>query len=168
VRGVLALLLGLAGLILLLSGRANALGGGQIAGVVLALAAAILFALGTVVNGRPLPLAPIASTAWQVGLGCLPMILIGLLFEHPNFGALTGLGVASMAYMTMFPMGVCYLTWFAALRRLTPSAASTGMLLVPILGTLAATAILGELLGLRVLGSMALTLCGVTLALKRG
>ena len=77
------------------------------------------------------------------------------------------LGFGALAYMTVFAMGLCYLTWFAALRRLPPSTAATGMLLVPLIGTLAAAAAFGEPLGPRQLISMALTLSGVMLALTR-
>ena len=62
-----------------------ALGAGKVTGIALALAAAILFALGSVRTKAPLPIAPIAQVAWQVGLGCAPMILFGLRVEQPDF-----------------------------------------------------------------------------------
>ena len=166
-RSVTALLLALAGVVVLLAGHNARSGDPETLGVVFALGAAICFGLGTVLNAAPTPLAPIASAAWQLGLGCFPMIVIGLAFEHLPTVALSLLGFGALAYMTVFAMGICYLTWFAALRRLPPSAAATGMLLVPILGTLAAAAVFAEPLGPRQLISMALTLSGVMLALKR-
>ena len=69
--------------------------------------------------------------------------------------------------MATFAMGICYLTWFVALRRLSPAVASTGMLLVPLTGTLSASLALGEPLGAREVLATALTLGGVVLALKR-
>jgi drug/metabolite transporter (DMT)-like permease len=166
-RGVTALLLALAGVVVLLAGHSLTSGNGETLGVLLALSAAICFGLGTVLNAAPTPLSPIVYAAWQLGLGCFPMIVIGLVFEHLPTVALSSLGLSALAYMTVFPMGICYLTWFAALRRLPPSAAATGMLLVPLGGTLAAAAIFGEPLGPKQLISMALTLSGVMLALKR-
>ena len=165
-RGVTALLLALAGVVVLLAGHSLTSGSVETLGVVLALSAAICFGLGTVLNAAPAPVAPIASAAWQLGLGCFPMVILGLIFEHLPSVALSSLGLSALAYMTVFPMGLCYLTWFAALRRLPPSAAATGMLLVPILGTFAAAAVFGEPLGPKQLISMALTLSGVMLALK--
>jgi drug/metabolite transporter (DMT)-like permease len=41
------------------------------------------------------------------------------------------------------------------------------MLLVPVIGVVSAAVILGEALGLREIGAMALTLGGVTLALQK-
>ncbi|HEV2674417.1 MAG TPA: DMT family transporter [Aliidongia sp.] len=166
-RGFAALLLGLAGVMVLLGGQEFAIDAGKLYGVAFALGAAVLFALGAVLNRTPLPVTPIALTAWQVGLGCLPMVLLGLAFEHPDLGALTPAALGTFVYMTIFPMGVCYLTWFAALRRLPPAAASTAMLLVPIVGVISAAIMLGEPLGLREVSAMILTLSGVVLALRQ-
>jgi len=105
--------------------------------------------------------------AWQVGLGCLVMLVLGVAFEQPNYAAISHTGIACFVYMTLVPMGLCYLTWFETLRRLPPTSASTGMLLVPVIGVVSAAFILGEPLGLREIAAMALTLGGVTLALQR-
>ena len=110
---------------------------------------------------------PLVVVAWQVGLGCSAMLILGVWFEHPDYTAISPLGFACFVYMTLVPMGVCYLTWFETLRRLPPVSASTGMLLVPVLAIVAAAVILGEPLGLRELSAMALTLGGVTLSLQR-
>ena len=84
-REFAALALGIAGIAALFAGHTLALGTGKITGIALALAAAILFAFGSVRTKAPLPIAPIAQVAWQVGLGCLPMLLFGLLVEQPDF-----------------------------------------------------------------------------------
>ena len=167
VRSIAALVLGLAGLVVLLGHQGLSIGGGQALGAGLALAAAMCFALGAVLNSTPLPLAPMVSVAWQVGLGCVPMIGLGLAFEQPDVGALTATGFFCFAYMTVVSMGVCYVMWFAALRRLSPGLASTSMLLVPLIGVTSAALLLGEPFGLREGLAMALTLGGVMLALRR-
>ncbi len=167
-RDVAALVLGVAGVALLLGGGGYAFSAGKLTGIALALACAILFALGNVLNRKQLPMPPLVVVAWQVGIGCLVMLVLGVLFEHPNYAAITLLGVGCFVYMTLMPMGVCYLTWFETLRRLPPTSASTGMLLVPVIGVISAAVILGEPLGLREIGAMVLTLGGVTLALQRG
>jgi drug/metabolite transporter (DMT)-like permease len=166
-RDVAALVLGLAGVALLLGAGGFAFGTGKLIGVALALACAVLFALGNVLNGKALPMPPLVVVAWQVGLGCLVMLVLGVALEHPDYGAITALGIACFVYMTLVPMGLCYLTWFETLRRLPPTSASTGMLLVPVIGVVSAALILGEPLGWRELAAMALTLGGVTLALHK-
>jgi drug/metabolite transporter (DMT)-like permease len=166
-RDVAALVLGIAGVALLLGADISAFTAGKLTGIALALSCAILFALGNVLNRKTLPMPPLVVAAWQVGLGCFVMLALGVAFEHPNYSAITPQGVACFAYMTLVPMGLCYLTWFETLRRLPPTSASTGMLLVPVIGVISAAFILGEPLGLREVAAMVLTLGGVTLALQK-
>jgi drug/metabolite transporter (DMT)-like permease len=167
VRDVIALVLGMAGLALLLGANGFSFDADKLVGIIFSLACAVLFALGNVLNRTPLPMPPFASVAWQVGLGCLAMLIPGVLFEHPNYEAITAVGLACFIYMTLVSMGLCYLTWFETLRHLPPASASTGMLLVPIIAIVAAAIILGEPLGLKELAALVLTLGGVALALQR-
>jgi drug/metabolite transporter (DMT)-like permease len=166
-RSVIALVLAFAGLAVLFSGQNFSFDQAKIMGVALALGAAVLFAFGSVTAGTPIPLKPIALVAWLVGLGCLPMIVLGLLIEHPDIAALSPRGWALMVYMTLGPMAIAYLTWFAALRRLQPAAATTGSLGVPIVGVCAGALFLGDPFGLREIAALVLTLAGVALALRK-
>jgi len=165
--GFCALFLGLAGVVVLLSAHGLAFGSGKLAGIAFALTAAVCFALGTVITHTPMPVAPVTLVAWQVGIGCTPMILLGLVLEHPDFAAIKADGWAVLVYMSLVPMAVCYLAWFATLRRLPADVASIGMLLVPIMGIAAAALTLGEPLGPREALAMALTLAGVALAMRQ-
>jgi len=166
-RDVAALVLGILGVALLLGADGFSFSEGKLIGIALALSCAILFALGNVLNREALPMPPLVVVAWQVGLGCAVMLLLGTAFEHPNVAAITPQGIACFVYMTLVPMGLCYLTWFETLRRLPPTSASTGMLLVPVIGVVSAAFILGEPLGLREVVAMVLVLGGVTLALQK-
>lgn len=164
---VIGLLLGLSGLAVLLGTGDITLGADKLTGIALALGAAILFALGSVLTKSPPPIPPTALVAWQVGLGCFPMIVLGLAFEHPDVTALTAPGWTALIYMTLGPMAVCYLTWFAALRRLPATTAAIGMLTVPVMGIIAAAIMLGEPLGIREAVATILTLAGVALAVRK-
>jgi len=167
-RDVAAVVLGLAGVALLLGGGGDApFSGDRLLGIGLSLAAAILFALGNILNRKPLPLPPLAAVAWQVGLGCLVMLVLGMVFEGPRYLELSAAGLACLVYMMLIPMAVCYLSWFETLRRLPPAGASAGMLLVPVIATVAAAVALGEPLGVREMAAIGLTLGGVALALGR-
>jgi drug/metabolite transporter (DMT)-like permease len=95
----------------------------------------------------------------------VPLLVLAAAFEQPRLDALSGAGAAVMIYMTVVPMGVCYLTWFAALRRLPPATASMATLLTPVVGVFSAALALGEPLGLQQLAALLLTLAGVALAL---
>jgi drug/metabolite transporter (DMT)-like permease len=165
-RSIAGLALCFGGVSLLFGGHEFALGADKIPGVAFALAAAILFALGTIVMA-PLTLPPFASLAWQLAIGCTPMVIIGLLFEHPDFSALTPRGWSLLAYMTIGPMGICYITWFAALRRLPPATASVATLLTPVVGVTAAALFLGEPLGAKEWLAMGMTIGGVALVMRK-
>lgn len=166
-RSVAALCLGIAGLLLLMGPELGG-GSGRLPGMALALSAAALFAFGAVTSRRPIPMPPIVLTAWLIGLGSAAMILLGWVVERPDLGSLTGIGACAIAYMAVGPMALCYLAWFGALRRIPATTASTGILLVPVIGAVSAAVILGEPLGLREMAAFALTLGGVALELRRG
>lgn len=166
-RGMVSVVLAMAGVVLLLGGNGFDFDRDKVVGIALSLASAVLFALGNVLNRKPPPMLPLVDVAWQVGLGCLVMLVLGILFESPDYTALSAVGVASFAYMVIVPMGVCYLAWFETVRRLSPVTASTGILLVPVLAVVAAALVLDEPLGIREVLALALTLGGVALALRR-
>lgn len=166
-RCLAGLLLALAGVWVLFGGRSSPLSGEQLLGAGLALAAAALFATGPLVLRGGFGMPPFAVLAWQLGLGCVPMLVLGLLFEQPRLANVTPLGWTLIVYMTIVPMGLCYLCWFAALRRLPPQLASITTLLTPIIGVLAAVPVLGEPFGMREGLALGLTLAGVALALWR-
>ena len=166
-RDVTGLILGFAGLFVLFSGHPLGLASDKTVSIALALGAAILFALGSLLNARSAPASPISFVAWQIGLGCLPMVVLGLAFEHPDIGALKIDSGLMLVYMTLVPMGTCYLTWFAAIRRLSATTAEVGMLSVPVIGILAGALFLGDSVGWREICAIVLTLAGVTMALSK-
>lgn len=163
-RSVAGLALCIAGVSLLFGGQGLSIGMEKLPGVLFAVGAAMLFAFGTIALGR-LTLPPFAALAWQLVIGCAPMVAFGLLFENPKMDALTSVGWAVMIYMTVVPMGICYMAWFAALRRLPPATASVATLLTPVVGVVAAAFILGEPFGIKEMLALALTIGGIALVL---
>lgn len=166
-RSTFALLLGCAGLLVLFAGKPIDFTSGKLFGICFALLAAIFFAFGSILNRRAPPLAPYALVAWQVGLACVPMFAIGLLFEKPALSAITVPGSFALLYMALIPMALCYVTWFATLRRLPAPSAAMGTLGVPVIGVIAAAITLGEPLGVREIAAVVLTIGGVSLALSK-
>ena len=162
-NGILGLALCFTGLGLLFSGTDMSIGEAQLPGVLFALAAAVLFALGTIAL-KPPALPPLASVAWQLFIGCLPMVLFGWLVEQPDVHALSARGWVLMAYMTAVPMGLCYITWFAAIRRLPPEAAAMSTLLTPFVGIAAAAIVLSDPFGGKDVVAIALALTGIGLS----
>jgi drug/metabolite transporter (DMT)-like permease len=166
VRAV-ALLTALAGIAVLIGGNGIDASLDKLPGIVCALAGAVCVGLGTVLTKHfPLAMPPLPLAAWQIGLGCLPIAIIGVAVEHPQLAALSTVGWASMIYMTLIQFCLCYVCWFAALERLPAATASIGTLLVPVVGVLAAAAMLHEPLGLREIAALVFTLGGVAVALR--
>jgi len=162
-----ALMIALFGIFILIGGNSIDAGISKLPGLLLALAGAVCVALGTVLTKHfPLRMPPTSLAAWQIGIGCLPVSIVGLVVEQPNPAALSALGWASMAYLTLIQFCLCYVCWFAALERLPAATASIGTLLVPVVGVLSAAAILHEPFGLREFVALGVALGGVALALR--
>lgn len=165
----------LIGLLLALGGVVSALGGGMqplaphaLPGAACALAAAVLFALGSVITKRaPLPLPPFAAIGWQILIGVAPIAVLAALFEHPDFAALPTFEWLVLGYTSVVALVFAYLCWFRALGLLAASVATTATLLVPVIGVFSSGILLGEPLGAGKLLALGLTVCGVALALRR-
>ena len=162
-----ALALSMAGVVLVIAGKGIDIGLAKLPGVGFSLAGCSLFALGTVMTKRwPLAMPPGAAVAWQVALGMVPLVVATLAFETPDWAAVSTRGWVSMAYMAVLPLCLCYLAWFAALRRLPAGLATQGTLLAPVVSVAGAALFLGEPFGVREVGSLALVLGGVVLAVR--
>lgn len=162
-----ALAVALAGIVFLIGGKGIAVSLEKLPGIVFGVSAAILVAGGTIALKRfPLAMPPVSLSAWQIGLGCIPVTIAGFLFERPSFAALSATGWAAMAYLTVIQFCVAYVCWFAALARLPASTASIGTLMVPVIGVVASAFMLFEPLGLREIVVLALTIGGVAVAMR--
>jgi len=164
---LLGLALGISGVVLVMSGQGVSIEVAKLPGVAMILAGAILFSLGTVWFKRhPLELHPIASVAWQVGLGCLPLALLSPLFESFDPAAVSGTAWLAFLYMAFLSLCLCYLTWFAALSALPAGLAAIGTLATPLIGVLSAAVMLGEPFGPRQAAALVLTMSGIVLAVR--
>ena len=162
-----SLIAALAGITVLIGGNGLEASVEKLPGILCALAAAVCVGLGTVLTKHfPLEMPPLSLAAWQMGLGCLPIAIVGLAVEHPQLAALSSIGWASMLYLTLIQFCLCYVCWFGALELLPAATASIGTLLVPVVGVLAAAAMLHEPLGLREIAALAFTLGSVAVALR--
>ncbi len=163
----LGLTIALCGITFLIAGNGFDASIEKLPGLLFALAGAVSVALGTVLTKHfPLAMPPISLAAWQVGLGCLPIAVVGLAVEHPHLAALSRIGWASMLYMTVILFCVSYVCWFAALERLPAATASIGTLMVPTIGVLASVVLLHEPFGSREIAALAVTLGGIALAMR--
>ena len=164
---VIALAMAFAGIVTLLGGNTPEASAEKLPGILLALATAVTYALGTIFLKRfPIAMPPVASASWQLGLGCLPVALLGLAFERPDIAALTIVGWSALAYNTTIQQCVGFVCWLAALQRLPASVAAIGTMFVPIIGVLASAWALGEPLGPSQIAALVFTVGSVILAVR--
>ena len=164
---VIALVMAFAGLAAIMGGNGIAATEAKLPGIVMALTGSIGFAVGTVLAKRlPLRLPPITAAAWQIGLGCFPIAMVGLFIEHSDWHAVTNLGWLLILYSTLIQFCVAYVAWFAALSRLPASVAAIGTMAVPVIGVVASAVALHEPLGPGQIAALIFTLAGVVLATR--
>ena len=164
---VISLVMAFAGLSAIMGGNGLAASMAKLPGIIMALGGAVGFAVGTVLAKKlPLNLPPLTAAAWQIGIGCLPIVIIGLLIEKADFAALTNLGWGLLVYSTVIQFCVAYVSWFAALARLPASVAAIGTMAVPVIGVVASALALHEPLGIGQIAALIFTLAGVVLATR--
>jgi drug/metabolite transporter (DMT)-like permease len=164
---VAALVMAFAGLVLLFGGTEASATMAKLPGVLLALTGAIGFAFGTIFTKKyPIQLPGLTAATWQIGLGCFPVALAGVVFERPDVLALNAGGWVAMVYAAVGQFCIAYVAWFAALERLPASVAATVLMLVPVIGVGVSAAWLGEPLSVAKIAALALTIAGVALAAR--
>jgi drug/metabolite transporter (DMT)-like permease len=164
---VISLVMAFAGLSAIMGGNGFAASVEKLPGIIMALGGAFGFAVGTVLAKKlPLTLPPLSAAAWQIGIGCLPVAIVGLAIEKADVAALTNLGWILIVYSTVIQFCVAYVSWFAALARLPASVAAIGTMAVPVIGVVTSAVALHEPLGPGQIAALVFTLAGVALATR--
>jgi drug/metabolite transporter (DMT)-like permease len=114
----------------------------------------------------PLNLPPLSAAAWQIGIGCLPVAILGFLAEDADITKVSHLGWLLLFYSTVIQFCIAYVSWFAALARLPASVAAIGTMAVPVIGVVASAVALHEPLGIGQIAALVFTLAGVVLATR--
>jgi drug/metabolite transporter (DMT)-like permease len=162
-----ALVMAFAGIAAILGGNGISASLAKLPGIAMALTGAVAFALGTVLAKRfPLRMPPLSAAAWQIGLGCLPVAVIGLFAETTHLSVLDAFGWWLIVYMVLIQFCLAYVCWFAALARLPASVAAIGTMAVPVIGVAVSALALHEPLGVGQIAALIFTLAGVALAAR--
>lgn len=162
-----SLVMAFAGLAAIMGGNGVTASAAKLPGILMALAGSMGFALGTVLAKKlPLDMPPIPAAAWQIGLGCFPVAIVGLAIETTDLGKVSQIGWWLLIYSTVIQFCIAYVSWFAALSRLPASVAAIGTMAVPVIGVVASAAALGEPLGPVQVAALLFTLAGVVLATR--
>jgi drug/metabolite transporter (DMT)-like permease len=150
-----------------MGGNGLAASAAKLPGIIMALGGAFGFAVGTVMAKKlPVIMPPLSAAAWQIGIGCLPVAVAGLLLENSDIAAVTNLGWILLIYSTVIQFCVAYVSWFAALKRLPASVAAIGTMAVPVIGVVTSAVALHEPLGPGQITALIFTLAGVVLATR--
>jgi drug/metabolite transporter (DMT)-like permease len=164
---VISLGMAFAGLAAIMGGNGFAGSMAKLPGIIMALGGAIGFAVGTILAKKlPLHLPPLTAAAWQIGIGCGPVALVGLCIEKPDLAALSDVGWILLFYATVIQFCVAYVAWFAALARLPAAVAAIGTMAVPVIGVVVSAIALHEPLGPGQIAALIFTLAGVALATR--
>ena len=154
---VFGLLLGVAGLMLLIGPELVALQRSPVGGLFM-LCAALSWAFGTTLFKRFRWTVPVASNVgWQLLLAAVPMAVVAALLEpFPDFMALSRDAVIALAYIYGFPMIFCQWAYYKTVHLFPASIAAIGTLMVPVVGVYSSHFILAEPVGWSELGALVL------------
>jgi len=143
-RRLLGLAAGLLGLLLLVWDEATRLNGAPL-GVALMLAAALCWALGTLVIKRyPVNLPPSALTAWQLALAFPPIALAARIFEPQGMPVPGMEQIIGLAYVVLIAFILCHWAWYKLVTLVSVTVSSISSMLVPVVGVLSGMLMLGE------------------------
>ncbi|NQV57928.1 MAG: DMT family transporter, partial [Rhodospirillales bacterium] len=134
---ILGLLLGLLGLLILVSGKFGVFAAAPL-GTVFMLISAFSWGAGTVVQKRVNWLMPPASVAgWQLLIGGLPITIAALITEVPYLQPVSAAAVWSTVFVLVYPIIFCWFAWFAVIRQVPVTVSTVSVMMVPVLGVLA-------------------------------
>jgi drug/metabolite transporter (DMT)-like permease len=143
-RRMLGLVLGMAGMGLLLGGEMSVMRVSPL-GAMLVLGGAIGWALGTVLMRRyPIALGTTALTAWQLLIGGLPLMVGALVLDWGSWQPLGVRATVGLVYNMTFVFIFCYWAWFKIATTAPPGVSSLSTLMIPITGVFSGIWLLGE------------------------
>ena len=154
---IAGLLLGLAGLAVLMGDDLLVFGTAPI-GALFMLGAAASWAAGTVLFKMFKWTTPISAlVGWQLAAAAIPITIVALLIEPvPDLANLSTKAMLSLIYLFALPMVFCQWAFFKVVSIFPASIASMGTLAVPVVGVYSSALILGEPVGWRELAALLL------------
>ncbi len=157
------MMLSFAGILILLSQHLGLPSVHQFAGDLLALAAAMLWALTTVVIKRRLVAAvsPYHTLFYQTFFSIPILFLLSFMYQETPVHYIDGLILISVAYQGVLVAFISYLVWFFLVHTYPISRLSAFTFLTPVFATLAGVWLLGETLTPRIILSLTLVSIGI-------
>jgi drug/metabolite transporter (DMT)-like permease len=155
-RLLAALVLGMAGVGVLLVGDYSALGATPL-GVVYMLAAAFSWGLGIVLLKRvrwQIPTLPL--TAWQLLIAGTVIAAASWAMGEARIPELSPLAWSMLVFVLLIPICFCTYAFFRVVSLFPANISAIGTLMIPVVGVVSGSLVLGEPIGWRELLSLAL------------
>jgi drug/metabolite transporter (DMT)-like permease len=120
---------------------------GQPLGVLMALSAAAVWALGTQkLRSTRIVASTLTLSFWMTLMAAVVLTLMSVVFERDRWAAPPPATWAAVAYNGVVIFGFTHAAWFTLARGLPPVASTLSTMMVPILGVFAGALWLGEVL----------------------
>lgn len=162
-RKVAGLLIGLAGVVVLVGPGALARLGGETIRELAILSGAIFYAINAIVSRRLTPADPVTRSAAVVLCAAVQMVPIALLTTGlPADLTVTSWG--SILYLGVFPTAIATILFFHLIDHEGATFVALNNYIIPSLGLLWGVLLLGEAVSLQSLGALVIILAGVGLA----
>jgi drug/metabolite transporter (DMT)-like permease len=167
-RGMLGLLLGLAGVALLVWPRESA-PSGHFGWQALVLMGGLSWAVGTVVyRNAALPIGPVAFNAVMMLLGGTWLLLGGIVTGEPPRWGWQPAGLVALVYLALFGSALAYTAYTWLLKYSPADRVATFAYVNPAIAAVLGWAVLGETLGPAQVAGMLVVLAGVALVTLPG
>jgi len=161
----LALILGMAGVGILMSGDMASLGGAPI-GIAFMLIAAAFWGVGVVLLKRTAWEMPtLALAAWQLVIASIPLTPMAVMVEGWTLPVLSPLALGTLAFVILGPISFCSWAFVKVVSLFPANVSAIGTLMIPVVGVVSGSLILGEAIGGREVVSMVLIVSSLGLTL---
>lgn len=134
------------GVVLLLWNEFTHLAGSPV-GVLLALIAALTWALGTnLLRRTTLPVPTLTICFWMTAMTSVLLTVLSLLFERSQWAAPSAAAWGAIGFNAVLIFGFAHAVWYTMARDLPPVASTLSVMLIPVLGVFSGALWLGEVL----------------------
>ena len=137
-------------------------------GLALGLLAAVGWAVGTLIlKRRVIDVPATVLTGWQLLLAALPITIGALLLGDGHWFVPSWQSIAVITWITLVPMCVGNVSWFAIVGLLPANVAGLSSVMVPVVAMVSGAIVHGEPLGPMQLVAMACSVAAIWLALLK-
>ncbi|MBI2781497.1 MAG: DMT family transporter [Chloroflexi bacterium] len=161
---LLGLLVGYAGVIIIVSPGLATSTGSEISGELALVGSTISYGIGAVYSRRNMRgLRPMIPAVFQVGFAFVMVSALALINEHPFAVAWNGDALLAVAWLGVFGSGAAYLLNFRLLSRIGATRTSILAYFLPVIGIVSGALMFQEKIDPVVLAGTALVLGGIAL-----